>query len=769
MKFKNIISKKGITSLQKIILTFISGLIISTVVAQTNVQIGSSTNNSGVVPIRTDLDYSYTQQIYTATELINAGVTGQSTISKLKFFLTTNNTTNSTDWTIYMGNTTKTEFLSDTDWEPISYFTTNFTGTVVAPVSGNWMEIILDVPFIWNGVDNIIIAIDQNQPSSSTINSDWQITTKTENRSIYYFSSSINADPASPPTASGVFNKVNNIQFEVSPVNNGFNQSPGNALNFNGSNGYCTSSLPTLFDNIGTTDFTVESWVKLASNTTTSRIFFAQKNSTNFCTILISAGHVPYIFLTENGTVHSINTQVTLSSTEWSHIAFTWDASSNTIVCYINGVEVNGISGGTSSIGNDQSMTIGARTDGSQKFAGSIDELRIWSDIRTPCEINAAMNSDFTTPQPNLIALYNFNQGIAGGTNTGITTLSELNNNYNGTLNGFLLTGTSSNWIASEASIITSNNTSETQYLYDPIEACESYTWINNVNYTTSNNTATFTSTNPAGCTVVENLDLTINLPSTSIDNVIACETFTWIDNLTYTSSNNTATHTIIGGSSNGCDSIVTLNLTINQPTTGIDVQTACESYTWIDNVTYTASNNTATHTITGGAANGCDSTVTLNLTINTVDITVTDNSPTLIANNTSATSYQWMDCATDLELNGETNATYDADLNGSYAVIVTENGCTDTSNCIIVNNVNLDDLTEREEFIKIYPNPTTGKVYMEFDHLDLTKELRIVDITGKQVMMFQPNSNKIEINLDLKPGSYFIHYKEGVYRLVVN
>ncbi|MEZ4916409.1 MAG: hypothetical protein R2836_05430 [Chitinophagales bacterium] len=101
-----------------------------------------------------------------------------------------------------------------------------------------------------------------------------------------------------------------------------------------------------------------------------------------------------------------------------------------------------------------------------------------------------------------------------------------------------------------------------------------------------------------------------------------ACNNFTWIDGNTYSSSNsNTVTHTITGGAANGCDSIVTLNLTINNPTNGTDVQSACNSFTWIDGNTYTSNNNTATHTITGGAANGCDSVVTLNLTImNTVN-----------------------------------------------------------------------------------------------------------------------------------------------------
>ena len=48
---------------------------------------------------------------------------------------------------------------------------------------------------------------------------------------------------------------------------------------------------------------------------------------------------------------------------------------------------------------------------------------------------------------------------------------------------------------------------------------------------------------------------------------------------------------------------------------TGTDVITACDSYTWIDGITYTASNNTATYTLTN--INGCDSVVTLDLTIN--------------------------------------------------------------------------------------------------------------------------------------------------------
>ena len=64
-----------------------------------------------------------------------------------------------------------------------------------------------------------------------------------------------------------------------------------------------------------------------------------------------------------------------------------------------------------------------------------------------------------------------------------------------------------------------------------------------------------------------------------------------------------------------GCWQVDTLHLTINHNTEGIDEQVACETFTWIDGNTYTASTNTPTVTLTNAA--GCDSIVTLHLTIN--------------------------------------------------------------------------------------------------------------------------------------------------------
>ena len=141
---------------------------------------------------------------------------------------------------------------------------------------------------------------------------------------------------------------------------------------------------------------------------------------------------------------------------------------------------------------------------------------------------------------------------------------------------------------------------------------CDSYTWIDGITYTESTNTPTFVVTNAAGCDSTVTLNLTIRKMTTGIDVQDHCDSYTWIDGITYTESTNTPTFTLTNAA--GCDSVVTLNLTIRNKTYGIDVQDHCDSYTWINDVTYTESTNTPVFTITNAA--GCDSIVTLNLTI---------------------------------------------------------------------------------------------------------------------------------------------------------
>ena len=147
----------------------------------------------------------------------------------------------------------------------------------------------------------------------------------------------------------------------------------------------------------------------------------------------------------------------------------------------------------------------------------------------------------------------------------------------------------------------------------DVHDTCDSITWIDGITYTESTNGPTFTLVNAAGCDSVVTLNLTIRRSTTYTDVYdTCCNSFTWIDGITYTENTTTPTFTLSNAA--GCDSIVSLHLTIRKPTTYTDVHATCESFTWIDGITYTESTNSPTFTLTNAA--GCDSVVTLHLTI---------------------------------------------------------------------------------------------------------------------------------------------------------
>ncbi len=142
---------------------------------------------------------------------------------------------------------------------------------------------------------------------------------------------------------------------------------------------------------------------------------------------------------------------------------------------------------------------------------------------------------------------------------------------------------------------------------------CNTYTWHGNTYSSTGNYVHTYT--NASGCTSADTLHLTKSNTTTGTDNQTACETYTWIDGNTYTSSTTTPTHTIVGGNAAGCDSTVTLHLTINHGTHNAETQSATGSYTWHGN-TYTA---TGDYVYSYTNASGCASVDTLHLTMTAI------------------------------------------------------------------------------------------------------------------------------------------------------
>jgi uncharacterized protein (DUF2249 family) len=172
-------------------------------------------------------------------------------------------------------------------------------------------------------------------------------------------------------------------------------------------------------------------------------------------------------------------------------------------------------------------------------------------------------------------------------------------------------------------------------------------------------------------------------------------------------------------------------------PTNSIDTIFACNSYTWIDGNTYTTNNDSATHTLTN--LSGCDSVVTLDLMITTLDTSIVLVGNTLTSNVNNAV-YQWIDCNnTNIPILSATNQDFTPVVTGDYAVIVTMNNCTDTSSCENVTLVDVNGL-DNHEAIKVSPNPITSFLNVHFNEIRTTGDVHIVlmDMTGRT--LYQTN-----------------------------
>ncbi len=118
--------------------------------------------------------------------------------------------------------------------------------------------------------------------------------------------------------------------------------------------------------------------------------------------------------------------------------------------------------------------------------------------------------------------------------------------------------------------------------------------------------------TDALGCSNTVSVFLDLIQPSSSSISPAVCNSYTAPDGVVYT---NSGIYTAVIPNSVGCDSTITINLIVNTPNSGTDTKTVCDSLVWIDGITYLENNNSATFVLQN--MYGCDSLVTLNLTIN--------------------------------------------------------------------------------------------------------------------------------------------------------
>lgn len=267
-------------------------------------------------------------------------------------------------------------------------------------------------------------------------------------------------------------------------------------------------------------------------------------------------------------------------------------------------------------------------------------------------------------------------------------------------------------------------------------------------------NTETFQSVN--GC------DSTVDLTLSVLPSIIETDAATICFNETYDFNGQTLTaanaglNTAILQATNGCDSTVNLTLTVLPAIIETDAVTICPSETYNFNGQTLTAANAGLNTVVLQAANGCDSTVNLTLTVEAIDITTTLTSGTLTANQTGAT-YQWVDCDNaNTAIPGETNATYSPTaITGNYAVEVTFNNCTETSACTLVDFTSLDELNINSSIV--FPNPVSDVFEIKnIEQFGTINSISLMDANGKVVKQISVNDSSTNIG-NLDSGIYFL------------
>ena len=246
-------------------------------------------------------------------------------------------------------------------------------------------------------------------------------------------------------------------------------------------------------------------------------------------------------------------------------------------------------------------------------------------------------------------------------------------------------------------------------------------------------------------------------IETSSVDVHYACDTFTWIDGNTYTASNNSATDTLINAL--GCDSIVTLDLTIYSASVdaGND-QTICfgcgvpddsialsasgaQTYAWDNGVTdgvYFTPSATALYTVTGTDANRC---------------TATDSVTVFVGNR---------DCAsftlTGLDSIVYNNQTYYQ--SGLDTVIYTNvSGCDSIEYLdIIINHTGINENIFKD--VEVYPNPTSDIITLKgISSLSDVSYIHLLDNKGALLRKIGINETHVDLS-SFSTGIYFIEIK---------
>lgn len=146
--------------------------------------------------------------------------------------------------------------------------------------------------------------------------------------------------------------------------------------------------------NLNPAGFTISAWIKRDSGSVGSSSIVSKRNSTfsnGYDLRILDDNRIQMVW--RNGTLRSINSNTSIPSDEWHHVAVIYNGT--TISLYIDGIRDNQANR-VAPIASNEYFYIGAaaRNSPMQFFRGNIDEVRVWNTNLSESQLRFVMNQE---------------------------------------------------------------------------------------------------------------------------------------------------------------------------------------------------------------------------------------------------------------------------------------------------------------------------------------------------------------------------------------